>query len=59
MRIYAAWMNLKMSTFAPNISQSLKDIYNNKIPAVAYTDKGDVKAPGAVVLNKYMFVTNS
>ena len=44
MRIYAAWT--KMSTFSPDISHSLKDIFNNtdKIPAVANTDKGDVKA---------------
>ena len=32
-----------MSTFAPYISHSLKDIFNNKIPAVADTDEGDVK----------------
>ena len=32
-----------MSTFFPNISHSLKDIFNNKIPAVANTDEGDVK----------------
>ena len=35
-----------MSTFAPDISHSLslKDIFNNKIPAVADTEEGDVKA---------------
>ena len=32
-----------MSTFAPDISHSHKDIFNNKIPA-ANTDEGDVKA---------------
>ena len=42
MRIYVAWT--KMSTFAPYIGHSLRDIFNNKIPAVANTDKGDVKA---------------
>ena len=45
MRIYAAWT--KMSTFSPDISHSLKDIFNNKIPAVANTGDsggGDVKA---------------
>ena len=42
MRIYAAWT--KMSTFAPDISHSLQDIFNDKIPAVANTDEGDVKA---------------
>ena len=42
MRIYAALT--KMSTFPPDISHSLKDIFNNKIPAVANTDEGDVKA---------------
>ena len=41
MRIYAAWT--KMSTFAPDISSSLKDIFNNKIPAVANTDEGDMQ----------------
>ena len=37
-----------MSTFAPDISHSLslKDIFNNKIPAVADTEEGDVKATG-------------
>ena len=33
-----------MSTFSPDISHSLKDIFNNKILAVANTDEGDVKA---------------
>ena len=33
-----------MSTFAPDISHSLQDIFNDKIPAVANTDEGDVKA---------------
>ena len=42
MRIYAALT--KMSTFSPDISHSLKDIFNNKIPAVANTGEGDVKA---------------
>ena len=42
MRIYAAWT--KMSTFAPDISHCLKDVFNNKIPAVADTDEIDVKA---------------
>ena len=42
MRIYAAWT--KMSTYSPDISHSLKDIFNNNIPAVANTDEGDVKA---------------
>ena len=32
-----------MSTFAPDISSSLKDIFNNKIPAVANTDEGDMQ----------------
>ena len=42
MRIHAAWT--KMSSFAPNINQSSKDIFNNKILPVADTDEGDVKA---------------
>ena len=42
MRIYAA--RTKMSTLSPDISHSLKNIFNNKIPAVANTDEGDVKA---------------
>ena len=35
-----------MSTFAPDISHSLslKDIFNNKIPAVADTDEGAMKS---------------
>ena len=33
-----------MSTFAPNISHNIKDIFNNKIPTVTNTDKGGKKA---------------
>ena len=46
MRIYAAWTKMSTFKFAPDISHSLslKDIFNNKIPAVADTDEGDVKA---------------
>ena len=33
-----------MSTFAPYIGHSLRDIFNNKIPAVANTDEGDMQA---------------
>ena len=47
MRIYAAWT--KMSTFSPDISHSLKDIFNNKIPAVANPGEVDVKA-----MDKYL-----
>ena len=40
-----------MATFAPDISHSLKDIFNNKIPAVSNTNEVDMKAAEKHLVN--------
>ena len=52
-----------MATFAPYISLSLKDIFNNKIPAFADTDESDVKttekllvSPEFIAYLKYLII---